>query len=186
MGRRSLPAKNQPGRIGCDLARVCELRGLAVDGLRPHGWARDETPRVVERGVFWAEKRCLVRSSFFVVTGADFFFDFGGFADAVAEVVQFGATDAAFAGDFDFGDFWAVDWEDALDAFAVDQATHGEGGVDVAVAFAFADDGAAEELDTLFVAFFNAVVHGHRVTNVEWGGVLGAAILLRFRPVMGS
>src|SRR5256885_8629835 len=58
------------------------------------------------------------------------FFDEGrAFAEAFAEVSEFGAPDIAFAFDLDFFDARGVEGKDALDAFAVADAADGGGPV---------------------------------------------------------
>src|SRR5207249_9299876 len=55
------------------------------------------------------------------------FLDFGGrLADALTQVVELGAAHIAGALDFDFLDEGRMRREDALDALAVADATHGE------------------------------------------------------------
>jgi len=101
---------------------------------------------------------------------ADGFFDLDGFlADAVAEIVETGAADAAAFHDFDLGDLWSVDWEDPFDAFAVADFADGEGLAD-ALAFP-GDDDACEELDAFFAAFEDSGVDLDGVTDAEVGDV---------------
>ena len=75
----------------------------------------------------------------------------GGFADAVAEVEQFGAAGFTAAADGYLADEGAVDGENSLDTLVVHQSAHGERFVHAA-AF-FHDDGAGENLDAFFFAF---------------------------------
>jgi len=98
------------------------------------------------------------------------------FADAAAEVMKFGAADFAAVDDFDFGDAWGVDWENALDAFAVGDFPDGEGSVHAGTAAG--DDQAFENLDTLFAAFHHAAMDFHGITDIERGDVLFQLLLL--------
>ena len=91
-------------------------------------------------------------------------------ADAVAQVVQLGPADRAGALHLDLGDLRRVQREDALDAFALDDAADGE---HLAHALAAAGDHhAAEDLDALLLAFQDALVDVHLVADLELRGRL--------------
>ncbi len=75
---------------------------------------------------------------------------------------------------FELFDLGGVEREDTFDAFVVDDAADGEGGVD-AVALLH-DDGAGEDLDTFLVAFDDALVDIDDVADFELGG-LGLEVL---------
>lgn len=93
----------------------------------------------------------------------------GAFADAIAEVIEFGAADLAAARDLDQGDAWSVQREHALDAFAGGNFAHGVGGIDAA---AFSrDTEAGKDLDTLFAPLDHAGVDFEAVTDLEVGDV---------------
>src|SRR5438105_3265523 len=61
----------------------------------------------------------------FLAAGAP---DAGGFAPQIAEVVQAGASNSAFAYHFDGADRRRMQGTDALDAYTKTDATHGESG----------------------------------------------------------
>jgi hypothetical protein len=91
-----------------------------------------------------------------------------GFAGAVAEVEEFGATDTGVALDFDGSDFGGIGGECAFDAFTLNDAANREH---------FAGPGAsagnhdtAELLDALFGAFENSRVDVDGVADgeLEW------------------
>ena len=106
-------------------------------------------------------------------------FDGDGFlALAAAEVVEAGATDFAEADDFNFGDLWGVEREDAFDAFAIRDFADGVSGVE-AGAFA-GDDEAGVDLNTLFVTFDNAAVHFDGVSHTEFWDVRFELLLFEF------
>src|SRR5277367_3700146 len=95
--------------------------------------------------------------------------DAGSFALEVAEIVQAGAADFAFANDVHRADRGRVQREDALDAHAEAYAADGESGAGRAALFG--DDHAFEGLETLFFllafAFFEANVHANGVANAK-------------------
>lgn len=106
-------------------------------------------------------------------------FDGDGFlALAAAEVVEAGATDFAEADDFNFGDLWGVEREDAFDALAIRDFADGVSGVE-AGAFA-GDDEAGVDLDTLFVTFDDAAVHFDGVSHTEFWDVRFELLLFEF------
>ena len=94
-------------------------------------------------------------------------FDLGGLADAITQVVELGATYATEALGFDLQHAGAVIREDALDAFAFNDAANGKATIHATVASNLADNSAGEDLNALFVAFFNAGMHVNGVTNIE-------------------
>src|SRR5690606_6045217 len=79
--------------------------------------------------------------------------DAGGLAFQTTQVIELGATDLATTLDLDRFDGRAVALEHALDAGAVRDLAHGEGGVQAAVALG--DDHALVGLDALAVAFLH-------------------------------
>ena len=80
----------------------------------------------------------------------------GGFADALAEVVQLGSASLAVADDVQLGDLRRVDRKDALDALAADDAADGEHLA--GAGSAASEDDPRENLDALFGAFQNSAV----------------------------
>jgi hypothetical protein len=91
----------------------------------------------------------------------------GAFAEAFAQVGEFGAAHGARALDFNFVHARRVQRENALDAFAVADAADGEGLVQPAPAPA--NDHAGKHLNALLVAFDDLGMHAHAVTDVEDG-----------------
>ena len=111
--------------------------------------------------------------------GAFGLLDAGGLALAFAEVIQFGAADAAGAEDLDGADHRRVNREDAFDADSEADAADGER---FAGKFAAAaHDDAFERLNALFIAFafFEADVDFHGVARTEVRVVLAKLGLLR-------
>ena len=82
------------------------------------------------------------------------FFDLGGLAEAVAEVVELRTADLAAANDVNLLDERAVDREHTLNANTVRGAADGEGLRDAAMLLG--NNGALKSLDTLLVAFLDA------------------------------
>src|SRR5579885_171425 len=89
-----------------------------------------------------------------------------GLAAEAAEVVELRAADATAADEFHLADDGAVHGEDALDADAEADLTHGEG---LAHAVALArDHHALERLKALLrLRLLDAHVHAHRVARLE-------------------
>ena len=102
------------------------------------------------------------------------FTHFGGLTNAVAQVVQLGATDLTTTGYFNFVDTRAVNWEHALNAFACDNAANGKGVVDLAMSTATRDNRAVKDLDALFVAFLDLGVDVDGIADFEISDRLGA------------
>lgn len=102
----------------------------------------------------------------------------GAFADPLAEVMKLGATHLAFVGYFDLGNTWSVNWEYALDAFAIRNLTNCECSVDAAAAFG--DHETCEDLDALFATFNHSAMDFHGVAHVERGDVLFELLLFDF------
>ena len=101
--------------------------------------------------------------------------DTGSLADLVAQIVELCATDAAVTDDVDVVDLGAVHGEGTLDANAEADLADGEG---LAVHSAVTtDDVTLEDLNTLALAFLDAVVNLHVVTNEELRQI-GAHLLL--------
>jgi hypothetical protein len=94
----------------------------------------------------------------------------GALPNAVAEEVEFRATNDRGTDDFDLRDTRAVERELAFDAFAGDDATNGEhfGGT----AAAARDDDAVEDLNAFFVAFENLAVNVDDVADFKFGNAL--------------
>src|SRR5262249_21134305 len=88
-----------------------------------------------------------------------------GFADAVAEIVEFRAAGHAGSLDFHLGDFRRMERELALHAFAGNDAADGEHFPGTAARAG--DDRSAKNLDSLILAFENSRVDIHRVTDGE-------------------
>ena len=93
----------------------------------------------------------------------------GAFADAIAEVIEFGAADFATAGDLDQGDAWSVQRENAFDAFTGGNFAHGVGCVDAATFSC--DTEAGKDLDTLFTTLDHTGVDFEAVTYFKVGDV---------------
>src|SRR5262245_10233046 len=92
-----------------------------------------------------------------------------GFTREVAQVVQLGAANAPAAHYADLGEHWAVQREDALDAYAIGDLADREGLADSATAARDAD--ALERLNALLFTFLDADVHTKRVAGAErWDG----------------
>lgn len=106
------------------------------------------------------------------------FYEKGAFANTLAEVVEFRATDFATVCDLDLGDTWCVNREYALHAFSVGDFTNGECGVDAAAALG--DDETCEDLDTLFTTFHNAAMDFDCVAYVKFCNVFLELLLLDF------
>jgi hypothetical protein len=93
----------------------------------------------------------------------------GVFADAAAEVVQFGPADLAALRDFDLGNQGAMDRVNAFHAFAVAELADGDG---LALGeAALADDDAGKNLDALLAAFNDPVMDLDCITDVQFGGI---------------
>lgn len=106
-------------------------------------------------------------------------FDGDGFlALPAAEVVEAGAADFAEAGDFNFGDLWGVQGEDALDAFSIRDFADGISGVE-AGSFA-GDDETGVNLDPFLVTFDNAAVDFDGVSDTELWDVRFELLLFEF------
>src|SRR5262249_6804079 len=89
----------------------------------------------------------------------------GRFADAVAQVVELGAADAASAFYLDLGNARRVNREDALHALALDTAPHREA---LAHALAAASDhSAGTDLDALLLPFENALVDIDSIADLK-------------------
>src|ERR1700722_11615716 len=101
------------------------------------------------------------------------------FTDALAQIGQLGTADGAFAFDFNLVNARGMVGENALHAFAVADASDGEGGIQPVPAAANHDAG--KNLDALFVAFDHFGVDTHGVADPEVGGAF--AILLCFNFV---
>jgi hypothetical protein len=114
---------------------------------------------------------------------SDQFFNFGCFTNAIAEVVQFCAPNAAFAGRFYFNYTWARHWEDTLNAFTTNNATNGERAVAAAVTAFHADDGASENLNALFVAFFDSSVNVNGIAYTKLTEISMAAFCILFDEI---
>src|SRR5262249_52348534 len=100
----------------------------------------------------------------------------GAFADAFAEVSQFGPAHFAAAFDLHFFDAGRVDGENAFHAFAVADPADSERLVETAAAPA--DDDAGKNLDSFLVAFHDFGVDADGIADIELGGFL--AELFRF------
>src|SRR5690606_9712858 len=96
---------------------------------------------------------------------SDLFLDASGAAAALAQVVQLGSAHGAAALDLDALDQRAVGLEHALNALAVRDLAHREGGINAAVALGNAN--AFERLQTLAVAFTHPHLHHQRVAGAE-------------------
>src|SRR6056297_2653502 len=99
--------------------------------------------------------------------GAATLFEANGFADAVAEEVELGATHDAAPFDFDLIDAGAVERELPFDALAGDDPPDGEH-------FrrsrpAAGDGGSGEDLNPLFLAFQDLGLDIDRIADVELG-----------------
>lgn len=86
-------------------------------------------------------------------------------ANARAEVVEFCPADLAAVGHLDLGNAWGVDWEYALDAFAIGDFSHCERGIHTGPAPS--DDDAAKDLNALLATFHHSGVDLDGVSNVE-------------------
>ncbi len=93
-------------------------------------------------------------------------FDLDGLlTNAVAEIVELGATHFAFRNNLDLGDTWAVERVNTLHSGAVGNLANSEGLVDSGAADGKHD--ALKHLDTLFTAFDHAIVDLDGVTDAE-------------------
>jgi len=102
----------------------------------------------------------------------------GAFADAFAQISQFGPAHVSLSLDFDFFHPGRVQRENAFHALAVTDSSNGEGGVEAAPAPANHNSG--KHLDALFVPFDDFGVDAHRVANVEVCRFLAELLLLNF------
>jgi len=93
-----------------------------------------------------------------------------GLADAIAQVVELGATDPGAALHVHLRDEWRMQRINALDAFIIHDAADGKRLVDSA-ALAH-DDGAGKHLDALLVAFNDARVNIDGIADVELRNIL--------------
>ena len=105
-------------------------------------------------------------------------------ADAVAEVVELGATDGTVADNLELGDLGAVKREGALDADAEGDLADSEGLAGTLAAHA--DDVALEDLLTLTVALDDAVVNLDVVARANLGDVLADLLTLDGADVVHS
>jgi len=99
-----------------------------------------------------------------------------GFADAVAEVIQLGTASDAATLYFQLGNLRRMEWEFALDAFAGDDSPDSEHLAEAAAASG--DHRAAEDLDSLVLAFQDAGVDIDRVADIELRRLGGELLLL--------
>lgn len=97
----------------------------------------------------------------------EFFFDFGGFAHAAAQIVQLAAAHRASADDFDACDVGAVNREHTLDPDAVGDAANRECLGNAAVFTG--DHRAFEGLDSLALALFDLDSHLYGVADRKLG-----------------
>ena len=109
-----------------------------------------------------AEGRLLGSADLFALLDLD---GDGGFAEAVAEVVEAGAHRLGGLLDLDLLDVRGAGGEHALDALAVADATDGEGLVDARALQG--DDDAGENLDALFITLAHLGVHFDAVAHLE-------------------
>src|SRR5262245_48201045 len=93
----------------------------------------------------------------------------GAFADALAQVGQFGAANLSSAFDFDLLDPGRMQGENAFDAFTIADPAHGKGGIQTAPTAA--NDNAREDLDAFLVAFDDFGVHADGIADVEVRGL---------------
>lgn len=91
--------------------------------------------------------------------------DTGSFPLEVAEVVEFGAANAATGDDFDFFNHCGMEGKSTLDANAVRMFTNGEGFADTAILFGDAD--ALEKLNAFFFAFTDTDVDAEGVASAK-------------------
>lgn len=96
-------------------------------------------------------------------------FESGGFTNAVAEEVKFGAADFAAAQDLDVVDAGGVDEEDSFDSDSLEDAADGDGFGEAAAAFG--DDGAFVGLDAFFAAFYDFDCDFYCVSDLDVGEV---------------
>src|SRR5665213_2245623 len=96
---------------------------------------------------------------------SDFFLDTRSLAGALPQIVQLRAPHAAAALDRDGGDARAVGLESALDALAVRDLAHGEGGVEAAVATG--DDYTLVGLNPLAISLDHLDLHHHGIAGLE-------------------
>src|SRR5207302_9244914 len=108
--------------------------------------------------------------------------DAGGLASQIAEEVETSAADLAFANHFDGADRWGMQGEDAFDAYAEADATHGESGAGSAALLR--DDHTFKSLETFFFllafTFLEADVHADGVARAEFGEVFAQLRFMQF------
>ena len=96
-------------------------------------------------------------------------FDTGGLTNAIAQIVQLGATDFTATDDFDVGNTGGVQQENPLYAYPLEGATDGDGLVDTTVAHS--DDGAFVGLNPLFTALLDHDADANGIANVDGGEI---------------
>src|SRR3546814_1661698 len=111
----------------------------------------------------WSSDVC---SSDLLGVAGKVFLDARLLAFQATQVIQLAGADRATALDLDRIDGGAVRLEDALDAIAVRDLAHGEGGVEAGVLLA--DDHALVGLDALAVAFLDLDVDDDGVAGAEY------------------
>src|SRR5215470_9014323 len=109
---------------------------------------------------------------------SDLLFDPRRLAGEIAQVVELRPPHAAAAFHGDIADRGAVGLEDALDALAVGDLAHREGGVEAAVALG--DDHALVGLHALAVPLHHLHLHHHGVARLEIRDRTGHALFLDF------
>lgn len=92
--------------------------------------------------------------------------------------MKFRAADFATGADFDLGDTWGVERENALDALAIRNFTDGESFVDAAATLG--DHETCEDLDTLFASLNHAAMDLDGITHIRIYDVCFELLLLDF------
>ncbi len=102
----------------------------------------------------------------FFIPSRTFFLDSGSFSNALAQVENPCPTYLTTAIYVNLVDEGAVQRENSLNAYTVRNFAHGKGFSNSGIAAL--DNVALEQLDTLFISFFNLVVNSYSVTGFEF------------------
>src|SRR5207244_5380396 len=101
------------------------------------------------------------------------------FAFASAEIIELGATSAAFLLNFHFGDAGRMQRKYPFDTFSVGNTANGKGFVQTTALSP--DHNSSKDLNALFVAFHHPGVHSYAVTNGKF--CFSGLLLLLFNRV---
>jgi len=106
-----------------------------------------------------------VIGGWFPLLSSLYFFDSGSFATKFTDVIELCTPDASGADNFDFVDDLRVHWKDAFNAMSERNFANSEGLSDATVFEA--DANAFENLNALFIAFFDLHVNFDGIARFE-------------------